>query len=188
MATPDAPPVQITHVDSTRGELMHSFGDWLPDGQHFVFLVLGQTPGVRGIYFGSVNLMAPRRLLLDYSRPAYVPEGDGRGLLLFVRGSTLVAQRFDERTLVLTGQVFPLGDRVRLAIVNRGATGLGRPFGAGAERSRAGHRLPIGPVAVTRRTNADVRAVQRRHEQHRAVDHRSAAVDFRAVPEAGPLG
>jgi len=122
MATPGALPVQITHLDSARGELRHSFGNWLPDGQHFMFLMLGRTPDVRGIHLGAIDSTVPRRLLLDYSRPAYVSEGDGCGLLLFIRGSTLVGQRFDERTLVLTGQVFPLGDRVRVGIVGRGAS------------------------------------------------------------------
>jgi serine/threonine protein kinase/Tol biopolymer transport system component len=111
--------VPVTTVNAAHGELAHVFGRWLPDGVHFVFLIRAQTPETRGIYVGSVGNAPPRRLVNESANPVYVTEGNGRGLLLYVRGSTLVAQELDERTLTLLPNTFSVGQRVRLAITAR---------------------------------------------------------------------
>jgi eukaryotic-like serine/threonine-protein kinase len=112
-------PEPVTTVNAARGELRHIFSRWLPDGRHFVFLVRAQTPEQRGIYLGFLDKTPPKRLLRESTNPVYVTENSGRGLLLYVRGSTLVAQRFDEGRLTLLPDVYPLGQRVRLGITAR---------------------------------------------------------------------
>ena len=156
-------PVPLTRVDGSLGESSHAYGQWLPDGRHFVFLKRGRTADIRGIYLQAVGESSSRRLVDDYSRPTYVTEEPGRGFLLFVRKGTLVAQRFDERTLTLNGNVLRLGDRVRVGITARNGTLSAAPhllvFRSGAAYQptrliwvdRSGRQLgEVGPDAAFR--------------------------------------
>jgi hypothetical protein len=54
-----------------------------------------------------------KQLLQADSKVAYTP-----GYLLFVRGSTLTAQVFDDRSLELSGESFPVAEDVRVNPVN----------------------------------------------------------------------
>jgi Tol biopolymer transport system component len=127
MSASGGAPEPLTRVDRSRGELSHAYGQWLPDGRHFVFLKRGQAADTRGIYLQAIGDSAPRRLVDDYSNPVYVAQRPGRGLLLFVRKGTLVAEQFDERALALTGDALRLGDRVRVGITARSGSFAASP-------------------------------------------------------------
>jgi Tol biopolymer transport system component len=97
-------PVEVlTTVDSARGEQGHKFPWFLPDGRHYVFSILGGGE-TNGIYFGDTGGGAYRKLASEMSRAACDP----RGYLLFLRESTLVAQRFDADRGVLQGDASPV--------------------------------------------------------------------------------
>jgi Tol biopolymer transport system component len=110
---------------------------FLPDGRHFLYYVPGASSEVNGIYVASLMADAQaKRVLPDSTAVEYVPSDvPGRsGYLLFVRGTTLMAQPFNADMVTLTGQMFPVAESVgRFSVSQTGAlaymSGLaGRPF------------------------------------------------------------
>jgi len=89
-------PAAITRFDRQRGEFLHGTPSFLPDGNHFLFFVASQAGGV---YAGSLDSQDVRLVLRSESNAVYAPPG----YLLFVRGSTLMAQPFDAERLTVTG-------------------------------------------------------------------------------------
>ena len=98
---------------------------FLPDGRHFLYYVVGVSAEANGIYVASLEDDAQaKRLLPDSTVAKYVPsEVPGRsGYLLFVRETTLMAQPFDADTFTLTGQTFPVAESVgRFSVSQNGA-------------------------------------------------------------------
>ena len=98
---------------------------FLPDGRHFLYYVVGVSAEANGIYVASLEEDAQAtRLLPDSTVTKYVPsEVPGRsGYLLFVRETTLMAQPFDADTVTLTGQIFPVAESVgRFSVSQNGA-------------------------------------------------------------------
>jgi Tol biopolymer transport system component len=92
----------LTALEVEQGAQSHRFPWPLPGGR-LLFTVTG-APGVRGIYWASLDAPAPKRLTADESRAAY----DERGYLLRVRQGALVAQAFDAERGELSGEPFPL--------------------------------------------------------------------------------
>ena len=98
----------------------HSYPSFLPDGQHFLYARWSEDADARGIFVGS---LADRpeaqdsRMLLRFDVPSgvsmYVPSSEPHfGELLFMRERTLMAQRFDERQLSLSGEPVIVADHV----------------------------------------------------------------------------
>jgi eukaryotic-like serine/threonine-protein kinase len=112
---PAAGGVPVAVTKPAAGEY-HVAPQFLPDGRHFLYRVIGSKVESSGIYVSSLEEGAqPVRLLPDTSSPAkYAPPADsgGSGHLLFVRETTLMAQPFEPETLRLTGEVFPLAEPV----------------------------------------------------------------------------
>ena len=88
------------------GETRHSRPFFLPDGRHFLHHVLGGTR--TGIYLSSLD-SAERKFLLsaDAGNVIY-----SQGHLLFLHETTLMAQPFDVRRLVLSGDAFPIAEQI----------------------------------------------------------------------------
>jgi Tol biopolymer transport system component len=86
----------------------HRHPNFLPDGQHFLFYAAGVTTAVRGIYVGSLDGGEPRRVVESDAAGVFSPSGH----LLFVRESTLFAQRFDLKQLVLSGEPVAVADPI----------------------------------------------------------------------------
>jgi Tol biopolymer transport system component len=89
-----------------EGERAHWRPSFLPDGRHFLYRAHTPAQGSLGgpIYIASID--SPQRQLLfqsDSSNVAYA-----QSHLLFLRGTTLMAQAFDDRKLALKGEPFPL--------------------------------------------------------------------------------
>jgi eukaryotic-like serine/threonine-protein kinase len=81
-------PSPLTPVE--RQEKSQRFPQFLPDGKHYIFYVIG-SPDVRGVYVGELGGSEGRRVLDADSPAAYTASG----LLLFVRQGTLFGQEFD---------------------------------------------------------------------------------------------
>lgn len=85
-------PQPATSLDQARGETAHMWPHFL-DGQRFLFVASAtaktQGASVAGLYAGSLN--SDRQLIV----PGGGPGAFAQGFLLFVRGTALVAQRFD---------------------------------------------------------------------------------------------
>ena len=88
------------------GEIGHRRPSFLPDGRHFLYSVVEGA-----IYVASLDSTA-RTLLIKTPTTGNVQYADGH--LLFVRGTTLMAQPFDLRQLTVTGEPVPVAEQVQV--------------------------------------------------------------------------
>jgi serine/threonine protein kinase/Tol biopolymer transport system component len=144
----------LPHLVSKVGETFR-WPDFLPDGRHFLYLVLAGDPNPGGIYAASIDSKETARLVIADGTGTY----GAPGYLLFRRGSRLMAQRFDPKRLRLAGEAFPLvedlwwdGVSTLATAVSVSSTGLlaYQTGGLGTTRllwyDRTGRELgPIGP-------------------------------------------
>jgi Tol biopolymer transport system component len=98
----------VTNVDVSRGEFVHGWPQFLPDGRRFIFHVASVTAGNRGTYVGSLDSVEKTQILSSNVNAVYAPSGH----LLFDRAGTLMVQPFDTKVGKLTGQASAFGDRV----------------------------------------------------------------------------
>jgi len=104
------PDREITKLEV--GETTHRYPEFLPDGKHFLFLSRhsGAGAGVHpAIEVGSLDGGEPKHLLEAASNVKYVP-----GYLLYVREHALMAQKFDEKKLEVSGDPITISDDVML--------------------------------------------------------------------------
>ena len=100
----------VTEVDGSKGEFVHTWPTFLPDGTHFLYFRSG-PPDVEGMYVGSLSVTAKdqsRQRVLATS----VPGVYANGCVFFVRAGTLMAQPFDARRLELQGAPVPVAQNV----------------------------------------------------------------------------
>ena len=100
--------VAVTKLDPPR-QVSHRFPQFLPDGQKFLFFVVG-TPDTQGIYLGALDSRQTQRLTAADGAGAYMPPG----WLLFLRQGTLAARHFDLTRSELTGDPITVADSVDL--------------------------------------------------------------------------
>jgi Tol biopolymer transport system component/predicted Ser/Thr protein kinase len=101
-------PVDYVKIDASRKETQVGWPEFLPDGNHFLYMASGQKSEDNAYRIGSLDskettLLAPAQTLVSYAPPGY---------LLFVRDRTLVAEPFDAKTLKITGEPRPLAEQV----------------------------------------------------------------------------
>ena len=104
-------PMTITKLDSSRNQTSHRWPYFLPDGEHFLYSTRTTTGGVGegdAIFVASLDTaFTPRVLANSGSSVDYA-----NGHLLFAREQTLMAQPFDANSLEMTGDAFPIAERV----------------------------------------------------------------------------
>jgi eukaryotic-like serine/threonine-protein kinase len=110
-------PTPLTTLDASRGEVIHVFPSFLPDGRHFIYLNLSTAHANTGIYVGSLDAKpgqhGSKQIVATDYLAAYAPSpGSDTGHLLFVRDGALLAQPFDARRLELTGEPVTVVQRV----------------------------------------------------------------------------
>jgi eukaryotic-like serine/threonine-protein kinase len=101
-------PTKVTELDATLGETTHRWPEFLPDGEHFLYLArqLAENKPA-GIFVASLRA-APRKKLMDHLTEAqYAP-----GYLLFVHNNTLLAKAFDVENMSLKGEAMPVAGDV----------------------------------------------------------------------------
>ncbi len=84
-------PVAATRLESSRGDSLHRWPQFLPDGKRFILFVWTGNPDTTGIYLGALGSQEIR--LLQPSREAGQLVPPDR--LLYARGDVLVTQRLD---------------------------------------------------------------------------------------------
>jgi serine/threonine protein kinase len=125
-------PVAATRLDPPR-RFDHRNPQFLPDGRHFLFYAFG-TPEASGIYLGSLNGEEPKRLAAADTAAAYLaPE-----MIVFVRGTALMAQHLDLNRGELTGDPMIVADPV-------GSTG-GSSGGFSSVSGRIAYRSGAGVI------------------------------------------
>ena len=96
----------ISAPDESLQENSHRWPYFLPDGEHFLYLIRSLQPEDHGIYLGSLQANDKTRVVSALSRVAYAAPGN----LLFVREQTLLAQPFDADTLEIVGEPFVVAE------------------------------------------------------------------------------
>ena len=160
-----APEPVTTMAPSAGSEDAHRYPQFLPDGEHFLYLYLTGSPEIAGVYVGSLDGEPQVRVLDGSDRALYTPPiaGSENGYLLFRRGETLLAQPLDLGRLESVGAMFLVADGVGIA----GNTGYGAlsaanngtlAYSAGEGRNvelvwldRSGERVAVArPAAIVR--------------------------------------
>ena len=117
-------PVEITKLDTTRFEESHRWPVFLPDGKHFLYLGANFSGELdkNAIILGSLDSQERRLLVSTSANAAYAEPG----YLLYMRDNkTLVAQPFDPRRYVLSGEPRTLSDDVLyMSLVDRAVFGV----------------------------------------------------------------
>ncbi len=98
--------VPLTTLDAK--ENTHRWPDFLPDGNHFLYFAHSGTSADSGIYLAALDSKERKLLLRNDSNAIYAAPG----YLLFVSDNTLMAQRFNLRSLALEVEAKPLADHV----------------------------------------------------------------------------
>jgi eukaryotic-like serine/threonine-protein kinase len=95
--------VAITAIDATRGESVHQYPEFLPDGKHFLYVVQRVDPTTRRseseLVVQALESKERKLLLRAGSRTLYAPPG----YLLYVWNGDLLAHPFDAEKLELRG-------------------------------------------------------------------------------------
>jgi eukaryotic-like serine/threonine-protein kinase len=104
-------PTEMTKPDASRFEESHRWPVFLPDGKHFLYLAANFAGLLEknAIFLGSLDSQERRLLVSTSANAAYAEPG----YLLYLRDNkTLVAQPFDRRRYVLSGEPYTLSDDV----------------------------------------------------------------------------
>jgi eukaryotic-like serine/threonine-protein kinase len=99
-------PTPVTEAYKTHEEGNHVWPQFLPDGRHFLFVVIARDDS--GVHVGSLDSKEHHLILNAVSTLAYVEPG----YLLFARNGVLMAQRFDAKQLRLLGEPVHVADGV----------------------------------------------------------------------------
>jgi hypothetical protein len=104
------PPLEMTQPDAARFETSHRWPMFLPDGKHFLYLAanFGGRLENNAIFLGALDSQERRLLVSTSANAAYAEPG----YLLYLRDKTLVAQSFDRRRYVLSGEPHTMSDEL----------------------------------------------------------------------------
>ena len=108
----------VTQLDTDANEASHTYPNFLPDGEHFLFMVRSALPGRGGVFVSSLGSRERARVLADVSPAVYVEPG----YVLFHRDGTLMAQPFDVARLATTGEAAPIAEAVQFNTTLRNAS------------------------------------------------------------------
>jgi Tol biopolymer transport system component/predicted Ser/Thr protein kinase len=99
-------PVEVTKTDDQF--TTHRWPEFLPDGKHFLFLgsPTGGEDSHNAICAGNIEGGPIKVLINNAGEPHYVA-----GAIVFARDRILTAQRFDMKTLSVSGDAIPLSEQ-----------------------------------------------------------------------------
>ncbi|MBI4470913.1 MAG: PD40 domain-containing protein [Acidobacteria bacterium] len=111
-------PSPVTQLNEARGEVSHTWPYFLPDGQHFLYLTKYDSAVETerdGIYVASLESNESKPLLRASCKAVY-----GQGYLLFLLGTTLMAQPFDAKRLETAGDPLLVAEQILFGHVGSG--------------------------------------------------------------------
>ena len=91
-----------------EGETLQIWPEFLPDGNHYIYLSMSNRPSQQGLYVASLDSSDRKFIVGTNVNAAYVESGQ----LLFMRGDVLMAQPFDLRSLTLGGEPRSVVDHI----------------------------------------------------------------------------
>jgi Tol biopolymer transport system component len=101
-------PTQITELDSRLLETAHRHPVFLPDGKHFVYVATSSKADSTAIVVAALGSKEHKRLVASVAKAGFAPPD----YLLFMRETTLMAQRLDLKRLEVQGDAFPVAEGV----------------------------------------------------------------------------
>lgn len=111
-------PRPVTELDEQAGENAHYWPQWLPDGEHFLYMIRTRSQNDQGVYLGRVTdgIDTERRRIVSAASSAwFVPEHQGDpAVLLWIQDGELLARRFNYRAGELTGPTTRVASGVRV--------------------------------------------------------------------------
>jgi Tol biopolymer transport system component len=114
-------PAPLTTLNQADNETSHRWPYFLPDGRRFLYFARSGQRDKYGVFAASLDAPGSKdakRVLVGDSMALYAPPG----FLLFLRESTLMAQRFDAGKLEFSGDPFPVAERAsRSPLIGFGA-------------------------------------------------------------------
>ena len=119
-------PAAATAFEVGQRQSSHRWPCFLPDGRHFIYFNRAFSSEGNAAYVGSLDSKGATFLMNSESNVLYAPPG----YLLYVRDRALMAQPFDARRLVTTGEAVPLAEPVRVnravfhSVVSASANGV----------------------------------------------------------------
>jgi eukaryotic-like serine/threonine-protein kinase len=116
-------PVAVTKLDESLRETAHYHPSFLPDGDHFLYMIRSRDSANSGVFVGSLkDRKLKRRVAPALSSVAFVQAAHGYpGYLLFARDSALFAQQFEEGALQTIGEPEVLASSVGFLFNNQTA-------------------------------------------------------------------
>jgi serine/threonine protein kinase/Tol biopolymer transport system component len=105
---------QVTELDKSRQELAHRHPYFLPDGRHFLYLAVSGKAENSGIFVASLDSKDRKFLVATGLKATFAPPDR----LLYVRDSTLMAQRFDPKRLEIGGDPYPIAEDIGSSFAN----------------------------------------------------------------------
>jgi hypothetical protein len=101
-------PSMLMKPDAKTGEIDYWWPFFLPDGKHFLYLALGPGRSALGIHAASIDSTDRKLIVKGGSNAKYA-----QGHLLYMRDTTLLAQKFDPDRLEVQGNAIPLAEQLR---------------------------------------------------------------------------
>jgi len=135
--------VPASHIDRKAGEIGSAWPCFLPDGEHFLFI--GNSPSLQAghIRLGRIGSLDSKLLGDSDGRVEYAPGG----WVLFLRGTTLLAQKLDLAAGKLTGPPITIAGDIRIgnaagqfSASSNGILAYGLDDGGGGDALQAGDR------------------------------------------------
>jgi Tol biopolymer transport system component len=103
-----ATPTPATSLDTSAGETLHSWPQFLPDGRRLLYFAGNQDPEKSAIYIQELGSSKRILVMRNRLRAAWSPPG----YLLFPREGILFAQRLDPKNFQLIGEPVPVAEGV----------------------------------------------------------------------------
>jgi Tol biopolymer transport system component/predicted Ser/Thr protein kinase len=114
----DGGPAQpVTELNKSRRERGHMWPHFLPDGRHFLYLAVSANARDNGIFAGALDSNQTQLVMRGTSNVSYVPPG----YLVYSNQGTVLAHKFDTKSLRITGGPFSIAEHVSTFAVVSGA-------------------------------------------------------------------
>ena len=107
-------PIPLANLEPSSRSPWQTFPEFLPDGRRFLYVRFG-VPEHRGLFAGSLDGTPPVLVNRDNSSASYIPAASAPGLdgyIMFRRGEALMAQRFNPTRLTVSGDAFPIAEKI----------------------------------------------------------------------------
>jgi serine/threonine protein kinase len=98
-----------------EGEIEQRWPQFLPDGNHYLYLSVSNRSDQQGIYVASLDSSERKFIVATNANAAYVQPGQ----LLYMRGDVLMVQPFNLRNLKLEGEPRRVADNIERMDVGR---------------------------------------------------------------------